>query len=685
MTKIKKVFLTITSALCCVVCVALALLGILPEQKALADGVAYETATVYDVSQLSSSGPANIVGDTKTNWFAGKQSAITYEPFNYNNKGYAVDATTVDSTTTYTLKSIGIVFKMKVDNAWTATRSSAIRLFICNTEVRWNYNATNGFKLEVFDWNEASVANRADGKHYLTDFDETEYHTYKIVKSLVVGDSSSYKLDVYIDGVQEYTASFSSITPAQNSSWAVDQLRLYNNGGTTGNTSSITVMSSHTVASQDSAKDVYDYYASNDYLSGKAFASAYDEEAGKATLNADMFDRTGMTDVSADSFGLTFKAKFDTDVVAGREVLRARIGSTYDVRLSVVTAGVEGKAQINAFDWRSNSASNKVLGAAAYQFDIDFTQEHTYTFLKEKISDTTSGYVYSAYVDGVLIQRAVYNVAPVAGWGGSNDYTTSNRIRIAIQNGNYTGTFRSANYYGVKVDGNLNVVDAGEAFTLSYTGENLFFGFTDGTNFYKNNDQITEYKELTTLSMNVYNDKGAYVRFLHEGTASLKWTAHINKADLTKLQEVYGAENVIIERRVTADWDTDTEIRKIVAVADMVDNGTEYSFSQILSKIKQKNFDKDFNYTTVVSVKNNGETLFTYEVENDNVRSIQTVATRAYNDVKTAEEWNALTDAQKEQYKHLITVETDAYKDCYSKFSAAQRAILEQYLANVEA
>lgn len=154
---------------------------------------------------------------------------------------------------------------------------------------------------------------------------------------------------------------------------------------------------------------------------------------------------------------------------------------------------------------------------------------------------------------------------------------------------------------------------------------------------------------------------------------------------MTKLQEAYGEENVIIERRVTADWDTDTEIRKTVAVADMVDNGTEYSFSQILSKIKQKNFDKDFNYTTVITVKHNDETLFTYEVEDDNVRSIQTVATRAYEDVKTAEEWNALTDAQKEQYKHLITVETDAYKDCYSKFSAAQRAILEQYLANVEA
>lgn len=684
MTKIKKVFLTITSALCCVVCAALAILGIVPE-KTVQASTSTETVPVYDIAQMSANGPSANLGDAA--WFNGTTKANGADVIAFNNAGYTAESTTVDETTTYTMKSVAFTFQMKTSAAFSA-KANSIRLFICNTEIDWGYDATNGYYMRIWDATESSTpmrqerVNPNDTDMYFDSFDPTTYSTYKIVKSVSENATAGYDytIDVYVNGTYEYTAKFTGITPkVTNTTWAVDQLRMRVNDAL-----SVTVRSAHTLADVADAKDVYDYKQKDEYLSGKAFESTYDETTNTATENADVFDYTDMTDVSADSFGLTFKVKFDTDVL-NKEILRARIGSTYDVRLSVVTPGANGKAQINAFDWQSNSATNKILGAAAYQFDIDLTQEHTYTFMKEKMEGTTSGYVYSAYIDGVLIQSAIYNVAPAASWGGSNDYNATNRMRITIQNGNYTGTFRSANYYGVKIDGDLNVVNANDSFTLSYTGDNLFFGFTDGTNFYKNNEQITEYKELTTLSMNVYNDKGAYVRFLHEGTASLKWTAHINKADLTKLQEAYGEENVIIERRVTADWDTDTEIRKTVAVADMVDNGTEYSFSQILSKIKQKNFNKDFNYTTVITVKHNDETLFTYEVENDNVRSIQTVATRAYEDVKTAEEWDTLTDAQKEQYKHLITVETDAYKDCYSKFSAAQRAILEQYLANVEA
>jgi hypothetical protein len=110
-----------------------------------------------------------------------------------------------------------------------------------------------------------------------------------------------------------------------------------------------------------------------------------------------------------------------------------------------------------------------------------------------------------------------------------------------------------------------------------------------------------------------------------------------------------------------------------VAIEAMAQDATEYSFAQILSEIKQSHYGWKFVYSVCVEVKDNdGNVLFTAEVENEG-RSIAVVAEAAYNDVKTAEEYNALSDAQKALYKYEI----DGGK--YSQYSNAQRAILKGY------
>ena len=676
MTKFKKLFLTVALAFCSVACSTLGILGIASKKTVKAEeSSAYETATVYDVSQLSANGPAGIVGDTKTDWFAGKTSEKTYEPFNYNNKGYAVN------TTTNTLKSVGITFSLKLDNAWTADCTNAIRLFIANTEVRWHYRTASGFKFEIFDWNDPlGVANRAgrvnpnDTDAWIDNFDATQYHTYTIVKSLKTNDASSYKLDLYIDGVQEYTAIFSGITVKQNSNWAVDQLRLYNKNA---NTSSITVKSAHTLMNAQNAKDVYDYKAKDEYLLGKAFKTTYDETANKATANMDVFDYEKMTDVSGDSFSVAFKAKFDTDVVAGREVLRARIGSTFDVRLSVVTAGTNGKAQMNAFDWQSQTATNKILGAAAYQFDIDLTQEHTYSFVKEKIEETTSGYVYSAYVDGVLIQRAVYNVAPAASWNGTNDYNALGRMRISIQNGNYEGTFSSAKYYGVKVDGKMNKVNLGESYTLNAPAGKLCFGFENSNNNYlAAGTAVSEPTTVSSICAQAENLDGAAVRMLYANESSLKWTTIIDKADYDALVAKYGAENVKVSYRIWTEEDTTVEINKQVDMSNVNVTETTYEFYPLLSKIKTSHFDWEFKYAAYITVTIGGQEVECEIYNEECTRSIAVVAERAYNYYKTQEQFDALSEAEKAIFKYEIEIDGNVVHSAYSK---NQRDILAGY------
>ena len=672
MTKFKKVFLTVALAFCCVACSTLGVLGLMSKNTVRAEESGYETATVYDVSQLSASGPAGKIADTKTDWFAGRTSNPAYVPFEYNNKGYTLD------TTTNTLKSVGITFSLKLDNAWTADCTNAIRLFVANTEMRWHYKVASGFKFEIFDWNDPlGVANRAkrvnpnDTDAWIDNFDATQYHTYTIVKSLKTDDASSYKLDLYIDGVQEYTASFSNITPAQYSNWAVDQLRLYNNGA---NTSSITVKSAHTLMDAQNAKDVYDYKAKDEYLLGKAFTTTYNETTNSATANADGFDSTNTADVSADTFGVTFKVKFDTAVVEKREVIRARLGSTFDVRLSVVTAGTSGRAQINAFDWQSDSASNKILGATDYQFDIDFTQEHTYTFIKEKIEGATNGYAYSAYVDGVLIQRAVYNVAPAASWGGRNDYT--NHMRIIIQNGNYTGTFSSAKYYGVKVDNKVNKVNVGESYTLTAPAGKLCFGFESGNDYAAVGAKINRASTWTSVCAQAENLDGAAVRMLYANESSLKWTTVINKADYDALVEKYGEENVKVSYRIWTEEDTSKEIRKEVDASQFKVTETTYEFYPLLSKIKTSHFDWKFKYAAYITVTIDGQEVECEIYNEECTRSIAGVAETAYNYYRTQEQFDALSEEEKAIFKYEIEVNGVLVHSAYSK---TQRDILAGY------
>ena len=147
MTKIKKLFLTLASALCCVLCLTLAILGITSKKNVHAESVTYETATVYDVSQLSSSGPTAKTGDVS--WFDGKEKAKGVDVFAFNNAGYAASSETVDSTTTYTAKSVGVTFQMKTDVAFPTNKARSIRLFICNTEITWSYDTTKGYYLQI--------------------------------------------------------------------------------------------------------------------------------------------------------------------------------------------------------------------------------------------------------------------------------------------------------------------------------------------------------------------------------------------------------------------------------------------------------------------------------------------------------------------------------------------------------
>ena len=658
MAKIKKRFLTMASAFCCIVCATLAILGLISKNTVRAENATtYETATVYDVSQLSKTGPTATMGDVS--WIDGKDYVYDAS-FTYENLGYTL-------TSEGAPKSFGIQFAMQAKNDWTGDDSSFARLFINNTEIRWEFN-DNGFRVEVVDWCESSPSNKviaADKNKYLsaTDFDKKALHTYKIVKSMKENSTTDYKVDVYIDGSLEYSAEVEGVTLLAGTSWlnkTIDKVLLRNKSA---QSNTLTIKSAFTPANVDSAKDIYDYKQDEAYLMGKPFES-------KTGTNVDMIDKSGIADVSADSFGLTFKVKFDSTVSVNQDVIRARIGGTYDARLRVVTAGENGRAQINAFDWQ-NGTQPQILGATAYQFDIDFTQEHTYSFIKERIAQATQGYVYSAYVDGVLIQRAVYNVAPYQG----DSFNSAARMRVIIQNGNHTGTFSSAKYYGVKVDGELNKVNVGESYTLvAPTTEKLFFGFKDAqNNAYKAGDAINSVKTLTSVVVGATNDESATVRMLHAGQVSLKWNTYINKAEYDALVALYGEENVSIWRKVEAE-NSSAKIEKEVSLADVVVGETEYSYSQLLSNIKEGNYTRKFAYSSYIKVVDgNGATLYEATIENDNEVSIAEVAEREY---------NLVSDEQTEVFKYQITdvEETDANYGKYSKYTTSQRTLLAQYI-----
>ncbi len=662
MAKIKKNFLTLASAVCCVACLTLAILGLLPKKTVLADTqTEYETATVYDVSQLSANGPSVTTFDAS--WLDGKTVNQGADAFAFKDLGYAATPQTVDTVTTYEMKSVGVMFQMKLSKAWTANVTSAIRLFICNTEIRWNYTTENGLQLVIFDHNEKSTPDHAwlpgttDTRNYIEDFDPTVFTTYKIVKTLVKEDTSSYKVDVYINGEHEYeTTMFSAITPAEvNPTWSIDQVRIRNN-----QSNALTVKSAFESAE---VKDIYDYQQKNEYLVGKSLTASNN-------YAFDLRDQTNGSYGEQENFGVSFQLKLN-NVKARGEVFRFRTAN-FDVRLRVATA--TDNAWFNVYDYTNNTY--KTISAKVI-FSIDEDAAHTYTFTRQKLdAGEKAVYLYMLSVDGIAKEYIISNYAIA---------------QNSTQNGNYgyfdvtinkdycdDATFSSAKYYGVEVDGTMNKVNVGESYTLvKPVGDAFCFGFQDAQgNHYAVGDTLNAVASVSSVCVKAENAQGAYVRLLHANESSLKWETTIDKADYDALVEAYGAENVKVSYRIWTAEDTSKEINKVIDINDAAITETAYQFYPLLSKIKNTHFDWEFSYAAYITVTVDGEDIV-FTIENENTtRSIAQVAKAAFDDVKTEEQLANLSEEVQALYRYAISVGEDVV---YSKFSEAQRAILQQY------
>ena len=224
----------------------------------------------------------------------------------------------------------------------------------------------------------------------------------------------------------------------------------------------------------------------------------------------------------------------------------------------------------------------------------------------------------------------------------------------------------------------MNKVNVGESYTLvKPVGDAFCFGFQDAQgNHYAVGDTLNAVASVSSVCVKAENAQGAYVRLLHANESSLKWETTIDKADYDALVEAYGAENVKVSYRIWTAEDTSKEINKVIDINDAAITETAYQFYPLLSKIKNTHFDWEFSYAAYITVTVDGEDIV-FTIENENTtRSIAQVAKAAFDDVKTEEQLATRPEEGQALYRYAISVGEDVV---YSKFSEAQRAILQKY------
>lgn len=619
----KKTLVTILSLLCMAfVGTGAAMLG---NDKLATDSVVAETETQTTYETPENLGLSDLMWDFSGDYIAEFYSSIL-----------------TDEGKKYDPPSSGTVIAQKK----LAKNYSSVDL-----KFDWKGNVVNGASI-VFEMEEMKFAIRPLGNATNMQFNiedltgsnqfpqktyaYTEWHTYEIIKTYKTDDENhTFLFTLKVDGEQVYSAEHTGkattlgvlkISYWQNTNW----LRETDRGGS----SEENLIALETPVIKDVAEI-------NENLVMKTTNSEQNKYFFAAGNTAE--------DFGTRSAGVTFRMTAKRSEWGANEGLTVRFGNNFMVRF-------RRGPMFNLF-YNTDKSGGLTWSGSPIQKQYSFVDgvEHEYTIVRQENKGTAGGWVITIKEDGDVKQCV---------WIKEQPDTEKDFIHCFVQNNSCESTLRSAKYYGVKktVDGvsKIEKVEKGTEYTLAYTGDKIMFGWKNGSTLLEDGAKITDEAEVTALVLGAHNEKGASLRWLHEGTASLKWETVFDKSDLDAVKAYFGEENVSLGYEISAKEDSSKTIKKLVTETVVNDDGE--SFSVLLSNIKADHYA--WSYSTRFFVKI-GETEYSV-ANNENEASLKTVASLALNDTSAT---------QTEEYKYL------AEEGVYSKYTEAQRTILSAYAA----
>ncbi len=277
------------------------------------------------------------------------------------------------------------------------------------------------------------------------------------------------------------------------------------------------------------------------------------------------------------------------------------------------------------------------------------------------VTFTSNNDAVATIVDGKLV--------PVAGTKGGN-------VTITATAGGKTATFT------VTVDANTvtlngNVIGAGDSYTILedlYAGNHVLVGYKANGNLYAVGDTITLTDDivLEEVTIDFTMLYGASIRL--DATASIRFTAVINTADVAALEVLIGVENVSYGMTLVAGENT----YKIDSKDENFQTGTyenDYTlYSAVMKGIPASDYETELTangYLKVTYADGDVVELAAKIAEKkdgdakaSNVRSLADVATAAYNDRKATQEGD---------YKYAV-------EGGFSPYTSAQLEEIAKYM-----
>lgn len=284
---------------------------------------------------------------------------------------------------------------------------------------------------------------------------------------------------------------------------------------------------------------------------------------------------------------------------------------------------------------------------------------------------TTVSYVSS---DETIAKIEDGKVVPVSGTNGGEVTIT------ATASSGETATFK------VVVDVNTvsyngSVIASGDSYVIAddlYTGDEVLLGYSvNGAGLYAVGDTVTLTGDvtLTAVTVDFAMLYGGSIRL--DATASLRFTAIINSADLAAVETLLGTENVNYGMTLTAAGKT-WDLNSTGATFDTAVYENDYTlYSAVMTGIPESDYTTEFTAIGYISVKyTDGDTVKVScaladakdgDTKATNVRSLADVAKSAY------EDRNATQTADKYKY---VTTDGD-----YSAYTQTQLETIAKYFS----
>ena len=253
--------------------------------------------------------------------------------------------------------------------------------------------------------------------------------------------------------------------------------------------------------------------------------------------------------------------------------------------------------------------------------------------------------------------------------------TLGGDVVVTATVGDKTATFT------VTVDANTvtvggNVVAGGNSYTLEdlYEGNYVLVGYKVNGKLYAVGDTIilTDDIVLEEVVVDFTMLYGASIRL--DSTASIRFTAIINKADLAAVETLVGAENVSYGMTLTGGGKTFTIDSKDAGFKTATYDNDYTLYSAVMTGIPESDYETEL--TAQAYIKVNGETIHSNladvkdgDTKASNVRSLADVAVAAYNDRNATKEGD---------YKYAVD-------DEFSPYTAKQLEEIAKYMPKVGA